>query len=315
MLFILAALLFGGSAAWLLSLAITRNLYILTQAAQSVAEGRSDVSVAVRSHDEVGTLACAFNEMVTALGKSASAVQQEHEKRIRVEQLACAGEFAASIAHEIRNPLTAIVNAVQVVDSGPVDASEQTELRSIVMEESRRLQRILEDFLRFARMRSPRLNHTDLCQVIRHVASLLQIEAKERSNIKLSLDCTSDVVPATIDIDQIKQVIWNLVRNAIDAMPNGGHVRIAVRRHASGAEVEISDTGKGIPKQILDRIPHPFTTGRPGGTGLGLAVAGRILMMHGSELQVRSEVGRGTTIRFVLPYRNTEYSDVDDTYR
>ncbi len=302
MLMILAALLIGSAAAWALSFTVTRNLHLLTGAAQRVAEGHPDVSVDIRSKDEVGTLAAAFNEMVAALARSAHQVEQEHQKRIRVEQLACAGEFAASIAHEIRNPLTAIVNAVQVLDSDQVGDTERAELRGIVLEESGRLQRILQDFLGFAKMRPPERAPVDLCRLVRQVTSLAQVDARNRSDIQFEVECPDSPVRVTVDGDQIKQVLWNLIRNALEAMPDGGRVRVAVRRGAATGDVEIADTGKGIPQRLLNRIPHPFTTGRRGGTGLGLALAARILMMHGSELHVASEVGQGTTVRFSLPY-------------
>lgn len=301
LLFILTALLIGGGAAWLLSYAITRNLHRLGTAVQRIADGDLGARVDVRSRDEVGVLAKAFNGMLDSLRETSQAVVREHEKRMDAERLACVGELAASIAHEIRNPLAAVINSVSLIGQSELDAEDQIKVRQILNDEAGRLQRILESFLDFSRVRESCLERHDLLVLIDEVVTLFANDPDVAGDIEIVRRIDTPAHLAVFDQDQMRQVLWNLMRNAVQAM--AGHGRIVVALESSGGHrlrLAIGDNGEGISPDLLDKVRRPFVSGRKGGTGLGLAIVQRILMQHGTSLHMISQPGRGTEVAFEL---------------
>ncbi|HKJ08648.1 MAG TPA: ATP-binding protein [Gammaproteobacteria bacterium] len=301
LLFILMALVVGSVAAWALSMIVTRNLHILISAVRRIAKGDLDVRVNVNSRDEVGILARAFNGMVASLQRTSREVSREHEKRTEAERLACVGELAASIAHEIRNPLAAVVNAVPLLDSEKLDPEDHAEALNIINAESRRLQRILEDFLRFSRMREPQPVVGDLGGLLEEVSQSVAHDPAVPATVGIRCHVPAGPCRASYDPDLLRQVLWNLLLNAIQAMPEGGTVDISTETLDGQVRVTIADTGTGIPHDIIDKVMRPFFTRRGDGTGLGLAIVQRILMQHGSKLSIDSEPGHGTRVTFQLP--------------
>ncbi len=300
LLFILAALLVGSLAAWVLSFAITRNLHALTTAVRRITSGDLDVRVRAESRDEVGLLARTFNAMVASLQRTSRQVKLEHEKRTEAERLACVGELSASIAHEIRNPLVAIINSVNLMARGDLEGEDRTQLVEIMNLESERLQRILNDFLVFSRIPESRLREADLCRLARDTVMLLSQDPALPQNLALTTAFHPERCVGRFDEDQLRQVLMNLVLNAVQAMPGGGRVTVDVAREDDRLRVRVIDDGPGIPDALMDKILRPFVTGRKDGTGLGLSIVQRILMQHGSTLHVVSHKGVGTEMSFVL---------------
>lgn len=301
LLFILGALVVGSIAAWALSFATTRNLHAMTVAVRRLTQGDMDVRVNSGSHDEVGLLARAFDAMVDSLQRTSNQVKLEHEKRTDAERLACVGELSASIAHEIRNPLSAVINSVKLLERPDLPRDDRGQVVNIIDSETRRLQRILSDFLEFARIREPRFQHSDLCRLVQEVARLVEHDPRFGEHIHVRVEDSEPSCRARFDTDQIRQVLWNLMLNAAQAMPDGGEIAVRWTPSDYGVRVSVSDTGCGIDETFIGEITKPFVTGRSSGTGLGLAIAQRVLVQHGSGLIIHSRPGEGTEVSFELP--------------
>jgi two-component system sensor histidine kinase PilS (NtrC family) len=222
----------------------------------------------------------------------------------RQDRLAAIGRMAASIAHEIRNPLAAMRGSIQMLRADMEGESSQTELMEIILRESDRLNRIISDFLSYARPRSIIQTKIDLAELLRETFTLLRhsAEIKEGQTIE-------EVVPATpvlidADSEQLRQVFWNLARNALQAMPTGGTLRATVESQAnSRLRIAFSDTGRGMSPQQVEHLFEPFSS-TTGGTGLGLSIVYQIIRDHGGTINVRSRLGQGTTITIELPSEN-----------
>ena len=224
------------------------------------------------------------------------------EQRLRVrERMALLGEMAGSMAHEIRNPLASISGSVQMLrrgESSPAHPSS-SELMDIVVQESERLSQTIECFLDYARPARLNLAETDLLRLARETLMLLRNSSEIAPDHSLEVEPEVGEFSATVDADKIKQVFWNMARNAIQAMPQGGMFRIRMQRADSGAlEVIFEDTGIGMRQEKIDCLFQPFYSAAANGTGLSLAVVYRILQQHGIRVEVDSEPGKGT--RFVL---------------
>jgi signal transduction histidine kinase len=224
----------------------------------------------------------------------------------RQEKLASLGVLASGVAHEIRNPLTAIkfrLFSLKRALPGLVD-NEDTR---IIADEINRLERIVKDFLRFARPSEPALAIIALAPILLEVQGLLKGQL-ERAGIELLVELGT---PAFVQADsqQVKQVLINLIQNAAEALGRQGQVKLLVRRDTAELDgcnrpvaiVSVIDNGSGIPPAIEARLFDPFFTTKEGGTGLGLAIAARIVEKHGGMLRYETEEGRGTTFEIVLP--------------
>jgi two-component system sensor histidine kinase PilS (NtrC family) len=227
----------------------------------------------------------------------------------RSEKFAAIGKMAAGIAHEIRNPLTSISGSIQMLKRGANLDKTDSRLMEIVLREVERLNALITDFLRFARPAPPQLARThigalmsEVIEVFRYMQS--QGEGGPRYDVDLMV---GDSVIVQADPRQLKQVIWNLLNNAVDAMPAGGLIQMqAVVTGKSGAdddgvELRLSDTGVGITAENLSRVFDPFFSTKPRGSGLGLALVHRIVEEHGGTIHVESEPGKGTTMIIRLP--------------
>lgn len=223
----------------------------------------------------------------------------------RSERLAAVGQLAAGIAHEIRTPLTAITGSVEMLTHTSNLADDEQRLMEIVLRESDRLNSLITNFLCFARPDRIRPEPMDLREVIEEVLELVQRMPEFPDNIQIAKHLKADG-KIFADIQQIKQVLWNLYVNALQAMPDGGRLVTTVRQTRSlerieGVAIEVKDTGIGIDSQNLQRIFDPFFTTRDTGIGLGLSVVHRIVENHGGNITVQSQKGMGTTFTIILP--------------
>lgn len=226
---------------------------------------------------------------------------------LRQEKLASLGVLAAGVAHEIRNPLTAIKFRLFSLKKVLPAADANNEDAVMIGNEISRLERIVQDFLRFARPSDPELVTVPAHRVLQEVRDLLKPQL-EKSAIELRL-VAGETAWLRADMAQIKQVLINLVRNAAESIGQNGVITLRVRfegRRESLVALDVTDDGKGIPSEVQLRLFDPFFTTKEGGTGLGLPIAARIVEKHGGELRYRTEVNRGTTFSVVLP-RVTEH--------
>jgi two-component system, NtrC family, sensor histidine kinase PilS len=234
-------------------------------------------------------------------------IRSMEETSRRQERLSAVGRVAAGIAHEIRNPLAAMRGSIQVLRSELPADSAQGELMEIVLRESDRLNRIITDFLTYARPRQVSLAETDLREPLRETFALLRHSPEMRPGQVLEDVLPEEPVAVLADENAIKQVFWNLARNALSAMPDGGTLRAEMQQ--AGAErvrVTFSDTGRGMSPSQVERLFEPFSSSTTGGTGLGLSIVYQIIRDHGGTINVRSREGHGTTITVELPRKAQE---------
>ncbi|HYE66305.1 MAG TPA: ATP-binding protein [Pyrinomonadaceae bacterium] len=219
----------------------------------------------------------------------------------RQDRLAAVGRVAASIAHEIRNPLAAMRGSIQVLRSEVDGNSSQAELMDIILRESDRLNRIINDYLTYARPRSNTLARVDVRELLRETFTLLRHSPEIRDGHVLVDDMPDEPVIAKADAAQLRQVFWNLARNALQAMPDGGTLRAELHRDAaSRLRITFTDTGRGMTPEQVEHLFEPFSS-TTGGTGLGLSIVYQIIRDHGGTINVRSLEGQGTTITIELP--------------
>jgi signal transduction histidine kinase len=225
----------------------------------------------------------------------------------RQEKLASLGVLAAGLAHEIRNPLTAMKARLFTLGKRLDSGSPQQQDAAVISREIDRLDRILKDFLQFARPSEPKLARINAMDALREVHSLLAPQL-EQNNIELLLQ-EGPFTPVEVDPQQIAQVLLNLVRNAAESIGRDGVVTLRLQRQSvvlggrdtNVAVLEVADTGSGIAPDVEKRLFDPFHTTKEGGTGLGLSIAGRIVERHGGALRYQTRVGHGTVFGVVLP--------------
>jgi len=228
----------------------------------------------------------------------------EAELRLK-DRMAAVGELSAGIAHEIRNPLAAIAGSVQVLKGSRSLTSQEQRLMSIVLKESERLNKSIADFLRFVRPQEKNASEFDIAASLAETLDLLVNSPELRSDHQIRRDIDPPSFPIVGDADQIRQVFWNLARNAVQAMPKGG--TMIVRTEADVEEgayrIIFSDSGRGMSEADVRRLFQPFRTNFPSGTGLGMAISYRIVQEHGGKIDIASVEGEGTMITVSLPLR------------
>jgi PAS domain S-box-containing protein len=217
-----------------------------------------------------------------------------------VEQLTGIGQMAANVAHEIRNPLLAVGGFARQLHEEMDPADPRREYTAIILEEVTRLEQILREQLTLERHLVPVLAPVDINQILRDVRKLLS-HGILSSQIRLSGNL-SDQLPMTLgDANQLKQAFLNIMSNAIQSMPEGGTIAVTTEQRGQNIVVRIEDTGPGIPGEVMSKLFVPFFTTRKTGSGLGLAVTKRIIDNHGGDIEVMSEVGKGTIFDVSIP--------------
>lgn len=244
-------------------------------------------------------------ELVGIIGvfQDLSAIKEMEERMRQADRLAAIGRLAANIAHEIRNPLASLSGAIEVLARElPLDA-DRDRLAQVVLRESDRLNQIIKQFLEYARPASLRPLPMKVGEVLDEVLLLLEHRTLP-PNLKIMREYDG-AFSALLDPQQFRQTIWNLCINALEAMPDGGELRIGAQvvtqRNARKLEVWVADTGSGINAENLSHIFEPFFSTKPEGSGMGLAVVHRVIQDHGGDVEVRSDPGAGTTFTLRLP--------------
>ncbi|HEX8152315.1 MAG TPA: ATP-binding protein, partial [Thermoanaerobaculia bacterium] len=228
----------------------------------------------------------------------------EREVRLK-DRMAAVGELSAGIAHEIRNPLAAIAGSVQVLQKSQSLSAQEQRLMSIVLKESERLNKTIADFLRFVRPQEKRAVAFDIAVSLSETLDLLANSSELRPDHEIRREIHPPSYTLVGDADQIRQVFWNLARNAVQAMPNGGILTVHTALHDGAYEIVFTDSGRGMSSSDLQRLFQPFRTNFPSGTGLGMAISYRIVQEHGGRIDVISREGLGTAITVSLPARDT----------
>jgi two-component system sensor histidine kinase PilS (NtrC family) len=209
--------------------------------------------------------------------------------------------MAASIAHEIRTPLAAMRGSIQMLRADMEGEPAEKELMEIILRESDRLNRIISDFLSYARPRSIIQSPIDIGELLRQTFTLLRHSAEISENHEIKEELPDIPLLVNADSEQLQQVFWNLARNALQAMPTGGTLKATINKAASTRmRITFSDTGRGMSPDQVEHLFEPFSS-TTGGTGLGLSIVYQIIRDHGGTINVRSREGQGTTITIELP--------------
>ncbi len=252
-----------------------------------------DRRIKITSNDEIGELSNAFNEMVVKL----SGAVREKE---RLYRLAATGELAATLAHEIKNPLNAISGAAVYIDKNH-DGILIKEFIKIITDEVSRIDKLTGTLLGFAKPIYPQIEPNDITALIHETVLLLDKEAREQG-ILLQEQLPGDLPKVPCDYNQIKQVLINILINGFDAIEASGKMTITARWSEDAVEVLVRDNGTGIAPENMKNVFNPFFTTKTRGTGLGLAISQKIARGHNGDLRVESTLGRGTTFILTLPH-------------
>jgi len=228
-------------------------------------------------------------------------VRSLEETSRRQDRLAAIGRMAASIAHEIRNPLAAMRGSIQMLHAEMDGDTSQAQLMEIILRESDRLNRIITDFLSYARPRSLIQARVDVGDLLHQTFALMRHSPEIKSSQSIVEELPDEPLFAEADEGQLKQVFWNLARNALQAMPQGGTLRATLEKNSNNRlRISFADTGRGMSPDQVEHLFEPFSS-TTGGTGLGLSIVYQIIRDHGGTINVRSLVEHGTTITVELP--------------
>ena len=328
--FLVGAMLFGcGAAILFIWVVVYRPVKELTDGMHRVAGGDLEYRLPVRWDDELGDLASSFNKMTAEVGGVQSKIEEEvrrktaelervHKTLLRSEKMASIGKLAATVAHEINNPLFGILTYARLVlrellKHEVPERDEMAEQLQTIERESKRCGDLVKNLLSFSRQAPSVREPHDLNTVV-HRAVLLVKHKLEMQNIELQENLGADLPPVQCDSNQIQQVVLVLMVNASEAMPKGGRLEITTEfdPKTERGVVRIKDSGSGIPADVLPRIFDPFFTTKEdqNRTGLGLAVAQGIVEQHSGEIAVRSAPGEGTEFQVSLPVPSAIVAEV-----
>jgi signal transduction histidine kinase len=268
-------------------------LALVTDRAKAVAKGDLAPRPVVASDDEIGELAQTFEAMVSAIARA-------NAELLAAERLATIGKMAAHVTHEIRNPLSSLALNVELLEEEVSGNAEAAALLRAIKGEVERLTALSERYLSVARRKPPRLETEDIGQVCRDALAFVRADLT-RHGIQVELDIAQDLPPLRVDEGQIRQALYNLLRNAREAMPGGGRVRLSARAVPGGVEITVDDEGAGIDEETRARLFEPFFTTKAHGTGLGLVITREIVEAHGGTLRSDPRSPKGTRFSLFLP--------------
>ncbi len=256
-------------------------------------------------NDEVGMLISEFNAMEEKLSEREHQLNSKNKELLQSKKLAAIGTLAAGVAHELNNPLNNIYLSVQVLKrmAGETCPQPVAEIIDDIKTQTARVKHIVGELLEFARGKEPDFKKVDikslLAKAYKSLGSTLDLE-----KIRFSVEADRDEIIIGADPDQMEQVFINLFHNAAEAMSGEGELKVGIESLDGSIKLNVSDTGKGIPRDALDKIFEPFFTTKDKGTGLGLAIIFNIIQKHGGTISAESEPGKWTNFRIVLPKGN-----------
>jgi len=317
---LITLLLMAAAVNLLLTRLVKKPVGLLIETMSQVEKGDLNVAVTLGTQDELGRLAKSFSSMVQKLHDAQRELETQQQQQMRqVKHLASLGELAASVAHEVKNPLAGIKLAIQVLAKEPDLASSHRGTIKEIMHSVERLDKTMVDLLSYSRIRPPEFKSVSLHEVIEAALNTIKEECQSTGmRVEKNFDLTLSAL--LLDSQQMERVFLNLFLNALQAMPQGGVLTVQTKRHKSGyhlqqgdpkpgssgpnegwAEVTVTDTGEGMPPEVLGEIFRPFFTTKAKGTGLGLSLAQRIVEQHHGQIFAQSRVGVGTTFHLLLP--------------
>jgi signal transduction histidine kinase len=300
-----AIFIVGLTILFIITKRMTSPIENLTQAARRIEDGDLQYRVSVHRDDEIGTLAKAFNQMTEKLMRREAELELSQSIIRRADRLSSLGMLTAGLAHEIRNPLVAIRTFTQLLPERYQDEEFRDVFKNLALKEVDRICGLVNDLLNFARPSTPNVSAQDVNEIVESIARILETEAKDK-DVKILLHLASGLPKIYIDKEQIKQVCMNLILNAIQSIEGVGTVDISTGLFGENgskrfAQIEVRDTGVGIPQKDIENIFNPFFTTKKDGSGLGLSISHQIIKEHGGYMVVESQVGHGTSFFVRLP--------------
>jgi two-component system, NtrC family, sensor kinase len=276
----------------------------LRKRARDVAQGDLTQKKVYPADDELGELQQSFEHMVFAVSKA-------REQAVSNERFAAIGKMAAHVTHEVRNPLTSIgLNLEMLEEDLPEGQTESRSLVSAIRSEVERLERISEDYLRVARLPSPRLEADDIAASVRQIIDFERRDM-DRAGCVVSLDISESPPAAQFDEAQIRQSLLNLLRNARESMPQGGTIDVRVFSEGLSGFITVADRGPGITEDTRAHMFDPFFSTKGEGTGLGLAITRQIVEAHGGKVTHAHRAGGGSIFAISLPLTASNRGLVD----
>jgi len=305
---------------------VVSPIVAMANASRRMAKGELDQRVACSSSDEIGLLASNFNNMAQQLSLSVSALQHKEEslqraynelkatqaQLVQSEKMAAIGELVASVAHEMRNPLTSIKLNIQIIGRSLLRTSSLYEHYEIALDQVSQLDRMFCDLLNYSRPLSLQLAFVSLVELSEKSLATIS-ESLSSRRIHVHQENADNVSTVKVDPAKIEQVLTNILKNAVEASGEGGSIEIVFGRSCNEdktfATVSITDHGSGIPSRHLQTIFQPFFTTKQKGTGLGLSIVKKIMDAHNGTFQVTSIEGKGTTFQLAFPTDRTLYEE------
>lgn len=319
-IFFTILILIGGTVSFVLFVArrwIAQPISRLMEGVKKMAQGQLETRIDLKKGDEIYELAQAFNQMAADLKKAQNRIMEEGEKRLESERslqqsqkLAIIGQFASGLAHEIGTPLNIISGRAELIKVKLDDKEGIAKNLGIILQQTERIKAIIQQLLNFMRKKKPEQILMNIPTLIENSLVLLAHEI-EKQGISVVKEFPHDSPVVRGDPTQLQQVLINIFLNALQAMPNGGQLRIfysleKVSREEFGGRKEyivigVADSGMGMEQEVLNNIFNPFFTTKASGTGLGLMVVKGIVQEHEGWIEVESEVGKGSTFKIYLP--------------
>jgi signal transduction histidine kinase len=295
----------AGAISFILLRSVKKPLDNMIETMAKVENGDFAVRIEYKGRDEIGRLIVSFNSMVDRLDGAKKELELLHFQQLeRADRLASIGEMAAGIAHEIKNPLAGISAAVSIIKDDMDRDDPRESILGEVLQQVQRLDKSVNDLLFFGKPSLPDFNCVDINTVL---ATTLKFASQHRGggNIEQKLDLEPELPPVYADEKQMQQVFLNIILNAFQAMTNGGVLSICTSRvlknNSEFVRIDFSDTGLGIPPQILEKIFTPFYTTKAQGTGLGLPICSKLIHLHKGDIRVSSDHDNGTVFTVELP--------------
>jgi two-component system NtrC family sensor kinase len=304
---------------------VHRRVAVIVSTMHRVAEGELGARAPVTRKDELGSVAAGLNEMLDRMEHFSTELQQRilaatgevrdrnveledsyrrvvmlRDQLARAERMAAVGQMAANVAHQVGTPLNLISGYVQMVREGTADARARERLE-IVERQIQQVTGVLRSMLDHARLRSPRAE-VDLRRIIEYACETAQSQLS-RAGVRLHLRLADDLPPIEADATQLELVVLNLIKNSVDAMPDGGALTITATSTETSLKMEVADTGTGIAPEILARVFEPWISTKTAaqGTGLGLAIAREVIEAHGGTIDIRNVEHGGAVVTINLP--------------
>jgi len=297
-------LLGGIVGATLLARRITRPLKKLVDGTVKISKGDFSHKIEIGSKDEIGNLAQSFNEMSLELLSTKQRMEEANKRLVQAEKLASIGRISATIAHEIRNPLTSMkLNIQKVLQNDQLEETDRDHL-SLSQEGISQIEKFIKELLNFTRVSELQLARFSITQIIEESIKMM-IDSLQQKQVILERKFEANLPQVFVDGDKLRQVFLNILRNAYEAVEEEGKISIALSLLKDGEKkkirIIISDNGCGIPEEDWENIFEPFYTTKPAGFGLGLSNARKIVELHKGSIRVAKKRGRGTSFEIFLP--------------